>query len=91
MLGIRIPVLPATPIMEAKLHALSEHYADFAAMLPAVRAVREQLDWDELRSSAQDHPFAEAFLFLTDQLGISAAHLITRARTPARGLVWPAC
>ena len=36
VLGIRIPVLPATPIMEAKLHALSEHYADFAAMLPAV-------------------------------------------------------
>jgi hypothetical protein len=72
VLGIRIPVLPVTPIMEAKLHALSEHYADFAAMLPAVRAVREQLDWEELRSSAEDRPFAEAFLFLTDRLGISA-------------------
>ena len=72
VLGVRIPVLPATPIMVAKLHALSEHYADFAAMLPAVRAVREQLDWDELRSSAEDRPFAQAFLFLTDQLGISA-------------------
>jgi hypothetical protein len=57
--------------MEAKLHALSEHYADFAAMLPAVRAVREQLDWDELRAATQDHPYAEAFLFLADRLGLS--------------------
>jgi hypothetical protein len=71
LLGIRIPVLPATPIMIAKLHSLSEHYADFAAMLPPVRAVREQLDWAELRSISEDRPFAEAFIFLCDRLGIA--------------------
>jgi hypothetical protein len=71
VLGVRIPVLPATPIMVAKLHALSEHYADFGAMLPVFRAVREQLDFDELQASVADHPFAEAFLFLADRLGIS--------------------
>jgi len=71
VLGVRIPVLPATPIMVAKLHALSEHYADFGAMLPVFRAVREQLDFDELRGSVVDHPFAEAFLFLADRLELS--------------------
>src|SRR5215217_3300425 len=29
VLGVRIPVLPATPIMIAKLQSLSEHYCDF--------------------------------------------------------------
>ena len=75
LLGIRIPVLPATPIMIAKVHSLSEHYSDFGAMLPSVRAVREQLDWAELRSTTQDQPFAEAFLFLCDRLEHFAATL----------------
>ena len=36
------------------------------------RAVREQLDWAEIRKASQDHPFAEAFLFLIERLGIIA-------------------
>lgn len=71
VLGMRFPVLPPTEIMSAKLGSLSEHYCDFAALLPVVRAIREQLDWDRLRSDAKGQPFAEAFLFLTDRLGIS--------------------
>jgi Nucleotidyl transferase of unknown function (DUF2204) len=70
VLGIRIPVLPATPIMIAKLQSLSEHYCDFAALLLVVRAVREQLDWTEIRKATQDNPFAEAFLLLVERLGI---------------------
>ena len=71
ILGVRIPVLPPTPIMIAKLLSLSEHYADFAALLPAVRAVREQLDWQEIVAAVKGHPFAEAFLVLVDRLGIA--------------------
>jgi hypothetical protein len=70
VLGIRIPVLPPTPIVIAKLKSLSEHYCDFEQPLLVVRAVREQLDWDEIRKATQDHPFAEAFLFLLERLGI---------------------
>jgi hypothetical protein len=72
VLGVRIPVLPPTPIMIAKLQSLSEHYCDFAALLPVVRAVREQLDWPEIRKATQDNPFAEAFLLLIERLGIIA-------------------
>jgi hypothetical protein len=70
VLGVRIPVLPPTPIVIAKLHSLSEHYGDFGAMLPTFRAVREQLDWAEIRSEVAGHPFAEAFLFLLERLEI---------------------
>jgi hypothetical protein len=73
VLGIRIPVLPATPIMIAKLRSLSEHYCDFAALLLVVRAVREQLDWTEIREATQDNPYAEAFLLLVERLGIVTA------------------
>ena len=70
VLGIRIPVLPATPIMIAKLQSFSEHYCDFEQPLLVVRAVREQLDWAEIRKAVQDEPFAEAFIFLLERLGI---------------------
>ena len=70
VLGVRIPVLPPTPIMIAKLQSLSEHYCDFGALLLVVRAVREQLDWTEIRAATQDNPFAEAFLLLIERLGI---------------------
>ena len=71
VLGLRIPVLPPTPIMVAKLCSLSENYGDFGAMLPAFRAVREQLDWAEIRSEVSGRPFAEAFLFLLERLEIA--------------------
>ena len=71
VLGVRIPVLPLTPIMIAKLKSLSEHYCDFAPLLLSVRAVREQLDWTEIRKATQDNPFAEAFLLVVERLGIT--------------------
>jgi hypothetical protein len=71
LLGLRMPVLPPTPIMVAKLRSLSEHYCDFTNLLPAVRALREQLDWTELQAAGTDHPYAEAFLLLADRLGIA--------------------
>jgi hypothetical protein len=71
VLGIRIPVLRPTDVITTKLRSLSEHYCDFGALLPTVRAVREQLDWNRIRRDTADHDFAAAFLFLSDRLGIS--------------------
>jgi hypothetical protein len=70
VLGVRIPVLPPTPIVIAKLHSLSEHYGDFGAMLPTFRSVREQLAWPQIRTEVAGHPYAEAFLFLLERLDI---------------------
>jgi len=71
LLGVRIPVLPATDLLSSKLRSMTEHYCDFGALLPHVRAVREQLDWERLRAEVEGNDFAAAFLFLTDRLGIS--------------------
>ena len=71
VLGMHIPVLTATSIISGKLRAMSERYCDFGGLLPLVRAVREQLDWPIIRREVAENPFAVAFLFLTDLLGIS--------------------
>ena len=71
VLATRMPVLPPTEMIIVKLRSLSEHHCDFGALLPAVRAVREQLDWPRIRRDTADNDFAVAFLVLTDRLGIS--------------------
>ncbi|MBB3676451.1 nucleotidyltransferase [Modestobacter versicolor] len=72
LIGIRLPVLPATDLLSSKLRSMTEHYCDFGRLLPHVRAVREQVDWERLREEVADNDFAVAFLFLTERLGINA-------------------
>ncbi|HEY7007568.1 MAG TPA: nucleotidyltransferase [Jatrophihabitantaceae bacterium] len=71
VLGVRMPVLPATDVVVVKLRSFAEHYLDFATTLAAVRAVREQLDWPRIREETADNDFAYAFLVLLDRLGIT--------------------
>jgi Nucleotidyl transferase of unknown function (DUF2204) len=70
VLAVRMPVLPPTQVVIQKLRALNEHHCDFAPLLPAVRAVREQVDWEQVRVSTADNDFAAAFLLLVGRLGI---------------------
>lgn len=71
VLAVRMKVLPPTHVVTEKLNSLNEHHCDFAALLPAVRAVRERVDWDQVRVDTADNPFAGAFLVLTDRLDIT--------------------
>jgi hypothetical protein len=71
VLAIRMPVLSPTHVLTEKLNSLNEHHCDFGALLPAVRAVREQVDWGRLRAGTLENDFAVAFLVLTDRLGIT--------------------
>jgi hypothetical protein len=71
VLAIAMPVLPPTHVVTEKLSSLSEHHCDLASLLPGVRAVREQVDWERVRSVTANNDFAVAFLFLTDRLGIT--------------------
>ena len=71
VLALRMPVLPPTDVVTEKLCAFDEHNCNFAALLPAVRAVREQVDWSQVRADTATNDFAAAFLFLTDRLGIT--------------------
>ncbi|MGH3262390.1 MAG: hypothetical protein ACRDNS_10365, partial [Trebonia sp.] len=71
VLAIEMPVLPPTMVVIQKLRSLTEHRCDFARLLPAVRAVRERLDWDEIRDQTAENDYAVAFLVLADRLGLT--------------------
>ena len=66
-----MPVLSATDLVAGKLLALSEHACDYGKVLPAARALREQVAWEDLGPRVADNPYAEAFLVLVRRLGVA--------------------
>jgi hypothetical protein len=71
--SVQAPVASATDILADKLLSLGAQYCDFGWVLPAARALREQVDWKVLRARTQRNPYAEAFLLLAERLGISTS------------------
>lgn len=72
VLAVRMPVLRATDVVASKIACLAEHDCDFSHLLPIVRALREQVDWQHVRERVDRNPYAEAFLYLTDRLGVTS-------------------
>lgn len=70
VLSVEMPVISPTDLVIEKLLSLAEHYCNVTDVLPTLRALREQVDWDEVTKRTDGHPFAEAVLFLLDRLGI---------------------
>lgn len=68
--SVQMPVLDATTLMAAKLNALDEHACDLAKVIPAARAVREQVDWSDVASVCEGNDFAAAALVLLARLGV---------------------
>jgi hypothetical protein len=73
VLSVHMPVLAASDIVVSKLMALDEHYCDYARLLPAARAMREQVDWAAVAREVAANDFAVVFLVLLDRLGIVPA------------------
>ena len=84
VLSVHMPVLTATDIVVTKLHALDEHYCDFARLLPVARALREQVDWSEVEREVADNDFAAVFLILLERLGVVPARA-QREHRPSDG------
>jgi hypothetical protein len=70
VLSVEMPVLEATQLVVYKLKSLDEHYCDLAAVLPVLRALREQVDWERVERETADNDFAAAVIFLLRRLGI---------------------
>ena len=70
VLGMSLPLMALEDIFTTKLLALKEHYLDFEGILPFARALREQVDWDEVRRRTEASPFARAFFTLIEGLEI---------------------
>jgi predicted nucleotidyltransferase len=70
--AVRMRVLRPEDVLVTKLLALKEHSLDYESLLETARAVREQIDWDEVRSRTEESPYAKAFLTLVDELEVSS-------------------
>jgi predicted nucleotidyltransferase len=63
-------VLPLEDVLVQKLLALTEQEPDYTSVLEIARALREQIDWDDVRERTKDSPFAAAFFTLLAELEI---------------------
>ncbi len=70
VLSVEMPVLSATEVVVQKMLALDEHYCDFGALIPVVRALREQIDLGRVRAETAHSPFAESLLLLLERLDV---------------------
>jgi hypothetical protein len=71
--ALRIRVFSLEDVMATKLLAISEQEPDFGQVLDYARALREQIDWGEVRARTEASPFARAFFTLVEGLGIADA------------------
>ena len=73
VMAVRIHVSTLEDVMVAKLMAMTEQEPDFGALLEWTRALREQIDWTEVRTRTEASPFARAFFTLVEGLGVVEA------------------
>ena len=69
--AVTMPVATLEDVLVTKLLALNEQNLDYSSVLETARAVREQIDWSELRRRSDGSPYAKAFLVLVEELGIA--------------------
>jgi len=70
VLGHTVLVASIDDVFASKLLALTEQEPDFQAVLELARALREQIDWEIVRTRTADSPFARAFFTLAEGLEI---------------------
>jgi hypothetical protein len=70
VLGMEMRVMALEDVMVTKLMAISEHALRYERLLEISRALREQIDWDEVRRRTGSSPFARAFFVLLEGLEI---------------------
>jgi len=66
----RLQVAALEDVLVHKLLAISEQQPDFSSVLELARALREQIDWDDVRRRTSDSPFAQGYFTLLDELEI---------------------
>ena len=63
-------VMQVDDLLVSKLLSLTEHHLDFGRALEITRALREQVDWADVRARTEHSPFARTFFFLVGDLQI---------------------
>jgi hypothetical protein len=70
VMALRIRVSTLEDVLTSKLMAMTEQEPDFGSVLEWARALREQIDWDDVRARTEASAFAKAFFTLVEELGI---------------------
>jgi hypothetical protein len=70
VMALRIRSSRLEDVMTSKLLAMTEQEPDFSSVLEWARALREQIDWDDVRRRTEASPFAKAFFTLVESLGV---------------------
>jgi len=70
--AVQMHVLRPEDVLVTKLLAMREHEVDYESVLEIARAVREQIDWGEVRKRTNGSPYAKAFFTLVDELEVSS-------------------
>lgn len=65
-------------LLVMKLLALDEMDLDLKSSLQIARALREQIDWEDVRAQTESSPYARAFLTLLDELEILSQEKLSR-------------
>jgi Uncharacterised nucleotidyltransferase len=79
--AVTMQVMALEDVMVTKLLSLREHEVDYESVLENARALREQTDWDEVWRRTSDSPYARAFFYLAEQLGILGVGRASRSET----------
>jgi hypothetical protein len=68
--AVQMRAMSLEDAMVTKHLSLREHEVDYDSVLEIARALREQIDWDDVRVRTGDSPYARAFFFLAEELGV---------------------
>jgi hypothetical protein len=85
VMAVLVHVSTLEDVMVSKLMAITEQEPNFGRVLEWSRALREQIDWDEVRARTEASPFARAFFTLVEGLGVvnpPADKVVSRTEEP---------
>jgi predicted nucleotidyltransferase len=63
-------VMRPEDLLVTKLMAMTEHTLNYRSCLEIARALREQIDWDDVRRRTASSPFGRAFFVIAEGLGV---------------------
>jgi Uncharacterised nucleotidyltransferase len=68
--AMTMQVMALEDVMVTKLLSMREHELDYDPVVEIARALRGQIDWDDVWRRTNDSPYARAFFYLAEELGI---------------------
>jgi hypothetical protein len=86
VLSMEVTVMSLEDVLVTKLNAITEHSLRYEGLLAICRALRERIDWDDIRRRTEASPFARAFFVLLEGLEIIDPQAQAPVREARRGV-----